>query len=262
MKICRLCGSNPAIKRSHIIPAFVYSAIKKASATGYLRQDKSPNKRVQDSDKHPLLCTDCEQRFGKREKKFNDYIFKDFIKLNQFNFKYGDWLHYFITSVAWRILIMDIASGGVPEKVLSELKVAENMMRNYLLGKDNLADLINNHLILFPADAKSNDSALSTAIPMIRRGTLGYTLWKDNRFSSVIVNLAGVLCVTHIHLDQKDIWHNTKVHPVGGRLEHPQDIDSWICVDFFKRVTECYENMLNLSEKQLAIIKNAIRVNN
>jgi len=261
MKICHLCKSKPTIKYSHVIPAFVCKAIKKAS-TGYLRLDKSPNKRVQDSDKHPLLCTDCEQRFGRREKIFNDCIFKNFFDLNQFNFKYGDWLHYFITSVTWRTLIMDIAAGGIPEKVLSELKVSENMMRNYLLGEDNLAGLINNHSILFTADAESNAPTLSAAIPMIRKGTVGYTLWKDNKFSSIIVNLAGFLCVTHIHLDQKDTWHNTKVYPIDGKFEFPQNVDSWICADFLKRVIECYESRNNLTEEQLAIIKNAVKVNN
>jgi hypothetical protein len=260
-KICRLCELNPAIKHSHTIPAFIYRAIKKSSPTGYLRLDKSPNMRLQDGDKAQLLCADCEQLFGKHEKKFNDYIFNDFLNFNLTNFTYGNWLHYFITSVTWRILIMDIASEGIPEKVLSELKIAENMMRKYLLGDQDLSKLINNHSYFFINNAEPNDYTMAAAILMIRRGTSGYTLWKHERFISIIVNLTGILCVTHIHLEQKDIWNNTQVYPINGKFEFPQNVDSWIYEDFLRRSIECYRRGADLTEKQIAIIKNSVRVN-
>lgn len=94
MKICQLCRINPAIRNSHIVPTLVGKSIKNHSPTGYLRQDTNPNKRLQDSDKYPLLCHKCEQTFGEREKKFNDYIFKDFQELGKVNFGYEAWLHY------------------------------------------------------------------------------------------------------------------------------------------------------------------------
>jgi hypothetical protein len=126
----------------------------------YLRSAKYPNKRVQDSDKHELLCADCEQKFSKSEKNFNDYLFSYFRGLNLSNFNYDNWLHYFTTSLTWRTLILDIESGRIPENVLLDLKIAEDIMRKYLLGDDSLSDLINNHAIFFNINSEEKNSIL------------------------------------------------------------------------------------------------------
>lgn len=153
---------------------------------------------------------------------------------------------------------MDIAMGGIPDRISIDLNVAEASMRKYLLGENSLSDSINNHVIFFTSDGETEDFMLSAAIPMIRRGMGGDTLWMDNKFSSVIVNLAGVLCITHICLNPQDIWENTQVSPENGEFKFPQKVSSWICADFFKRMIECYENMHKMTEKQTLLIKKYI----
>jgi hypothetical protein len=264
--ICRLCEANPTIKGSHVTPALVYRAIKKDSVTGFLRAAMSPNQRMQDGDKHPLLCVDCEQRFGERETKFNNHIFKAFHESDQDTFDYGDWLHYFLTSVAWRTLIMDLADPStvarIPARVLPELEHAASTMQRYLLGENNLADLVRNHVILF-AGAGDYSPQLAAAGPnfIIRRSVGGYTLWSQGGFSCVIHNLAGFFCATHIRGKPSDIWNNTKISPAGGRITQPQKVKSWIVQAFFEDIIEFSKNREMMSDKQLAIVKQAVPPN-
>src|SRR5216683_7841415 len=142
-EICRLCRIHPAIENSHVISGFVTDAIKADSPTGFLRNPNYPNLRLQDSDKHPLLCLECEQRFAVPERRFSEDIFSAFHDSDRDAFSYGPWLHYFMTSLAWRTLILDLpgldADVENPRAAISDLTRAAKLMRFYLLGASNLA---------------------------------------------------------------------------------------------------------------------------
>ncbi len=263
--ICRLCGSNEAIKGSHVTPALVYRAIKADSATGFMRLAASPNQRIQDGDKHPLLCSDCEQRFGQREAKFNKHVFKAFHQHDHDSFDYGDWLHYFLTSVTWRTLIMDLGDDAtivrIPTQVLPDFEAAADTMRRYLLGNNTLATRIDNHVFLFPSDSSCSPE-LAAAGPnfLIRRSVGGYTLWGDG-FSAVMHNLAGFWCVTHIRLNPNDTWQNTQIAPAGGQFRPPQIVESWIAHAFFEDIIEFSKKRHNMSDKQREIIERSVQRN-
>jgi hypothetical protein len=261
--ICKLCESNQAIEGSHVTPAFVYRAIKADSVTGFMRKAMSPNERVQDGDKHPLLCKECEQRFGKCETKFNNHIFKPFHESDQDTFDYGDWLHYFVTSVAWRTLILDLADPStvvrIPARVLPELEHAASTMQRRLMGDKSTASLIRNHVIVLGGEGQYSPE-LASAGPnfIIRRSVGGYTIWTEAGFSAVIHNLAGLLCVTHIRGKPTDKWNNTKISPTGGTIKPPQKVKSWIVQAFFEDVIEFSKNRETMSDKQRGIVKKAI----
>jgi len=96
-------------------------------------------------------------------------------------------------------LILDIEKpNGIPTQILSNLKDAANIMQKYLLGETSLSNLINNHAFFLTSDPQSEDSKLSLAIPIIRKSAGGYPLWLDDKFSAIIHNLGGFICVTHI----------------------------------------------------------------
>lgn len=262
--ICRLCESKPAIKNSHIIPAFVSRAIKSDSVTGFLRLAASPDRRIQDSDKHPLLCKDCEQRFSERESLFNRHIFKAFHESDQDTFDYDDWLHYFITSLTWRTLILDLADSStlarIPDSVLPELRASADTMQRYLLGEDKFARQIRNHAVVFTGgDVCSSELAAAGPNFMLRRSAGGYTLWTADGFSAVFHNLAGILCVTHIRGNPRDVWRNTKIDPAGGKIRQPQNVHSWIVHDFLKTIIEFSKT--RVSDNQQSVIENAMRKN-
>lgn len=147
--ICQLCRQKPAIENSHVTSALVYRAIKSDSPTGFFRNPNNPNKRVQDGDKLPILCMDCERRFGIAESEFGKNIFSAFHKSDCDEFSYGPWLHYFMTSLAWRTLVLDLpgleSEVANPQPVIAEMTTAAETMRQYLLGANNLADCLRNH---------------------------------------------------------------------------------------------------------------------
>ena len=107
LKECALCHNNSALELSHIIPKFVVRYLKNTSV-GKLRSADNPNATIQDGEKHYLLCGECEDRFSECEKKFADNIFHPYFKQHQRSFTYDKWLHYFITSVSWRHLYLDL----------------------------------------------------------------------------------------------------------------------------------------------------------
>lgn len=75
MSSCLYCKNHDAIENSHIIPKFVTDWVKDTSSTGYLRSISNPNKREQDGEKKPILCTTCEQFFGNFENIYKKNLF-------------------------------------------------------------------------------------------------------------------------------------------------------------------------------------------
>ena len=74
--ICALCRDEAELRQSHIVPSFFGAYLKETSATGYLRGAATPNLRVQDLCKEPLLCDSCECRFSTWEKKYKEEAFE------------------------------------------------------------------------------------------------------------------------------------------------------------------------------------------
>ena len=104
---CALCGEEKEIKLSHIIPKFVGKNLKKTSA-GAIRSTENPNQVVQDTEKHYLMCADCEERFSANETWFANNIYYPYLRRKKNNFDYDERLHYFLISLSWRSLYLDI----------------------------------------------------------------------------------------------------------------------------------------------------------
>jgi hypothetical protein len=64
---CAYCGKNPPIENSHILPKWTIRFALAGSVTGKLRPTDNINRRVQDAEKLPLLCGNCEGIFSKLE---------------------------------------------------------------------------------------------------------------------------------------------------------------------------------------------------
>lgn len=178
--MCRLCCREPAIENSHVIPGFVFRAIKSDSPTGFFRNPNCPNQRHQDGDKLPLLCQECEQRFGRAEREFASNVFLPFHERDQNDFSYCEWLHYFMTSLAWRTLVLDLpglqADPANPRAVVTGLVEAAETMRQYLLGASSLAASLRNHAVVFTkASSASRELAAIGPNVNVRRSAFGYT---------------------------------------------------------------------------------------
>lgn len=255
-ELCRLCSQRPAIKNSHVIPGFVFRAIKSDSPTGYFRNPINPNLRVQDGDKLSLLCTACEQRFGNAERDFAQDIFTAFHENDLNQFSYGPWLHYFMTSIAWRSLILDLpdlqSDTANPQKAISELDALAETMQKYLQGATNLADCLCNHAFVC-TKVVSDIKVLAAAGPnvAIRRSVFGYSLIdRDHGYSGILHNLAGFMCFLIIKGKPKDTWIGTKVNPSGGELTPPQRVSSWLMDELLNNMIEYAPREIKMSDIQ------------
>ncbi|MFH1421936.1 MAG: hypothetical protein ABIH42_04390 [Planctomycetota bacterium] len=265
MKKCGLCKGKDRLSGSHIIPKFVFDGIKSNSPTGYLRCASQPNVRRQDGDKTPLLCANCERRFGEAERKFAKHVFRPFQEGCVLPLTYGPWLNYFISSVNWRTLHLDNpefhTSAKLSGKDLTHFYNAENVLTDYLLGNRNDIGNIENH-IFFWENMATDDVQLISARPntMIRSSAFSYSFvdFGHNAYY-VYANLAGIIICTVIRKKADEKWVNTSIQLDGGKIAKPQYISSPLMYEIGETITEM--SKATMSEKQSRKLINSLRAN-
>ena len=153
--ICALCHENKELELSHIIPKFVIRHLKKTSF-GAIRNMENPNKVIQDGEKHYLLCGDCEDLFSVYETKFANMLFYPYMNNGIKDFAYDEDTYYFLTSVSWRSLYLDILDFvehsqevGLDINTLENLVQKEKGMRDYLLGIESDIANLEHHIFFF-----------------------------------------------------------------------------------------------------------------
>ncbi len=266
--LCRLCNANEAIENSHVIPRFVFRSIKSDSPTGFLRSRRTPNRREQDGDKQPLLCQDCEGKFSVAENEFARNIFIPFHEKDQDQFSYGPWLHYFLTSLAWRTLVLDLpdfdADRTIMPSLLKPFRVALRTMQAYLCGATHLGGLIRHHAIVWTGgDECTPQLAAVGPNVLIRRSTIGYALIeKRTGYAAVIHNMAGFITALNVKGNPRDTWLNTKIDPRSGRITQPQKVTSWIMHELLEALMEGQEAISEgMSETQRKKILDGVTSN-
>ena len=119
---CILCRSAPPIKKSHVIPKFVFKWMVATGGSSYLRYAGSPNKRVQDGLKLPLLCQRCESDIGIAENNFSQHIFKPSVQEQKMPKKLGA-IHYkFVCSLHFRVIAYLLKYSADPDFYSAEEK--------------------------------------------------------------------------------------------------------------------------------------------
>ena len=121
---CPLCGSSGPLQDSHIIPRFVFEWLLESSGTGHMRFGPTPNRRVQDGFKQPLLCRGCESRLSSWESETARSMFRPYHQDTSDALSYGPWFSKFCASVCWRVLFIFRGLG----------------MKNYSTAQNQLAD--------------------------------------------------------------------------------------------------------------------------
>lgn len=166
-KKCELHNGYTTLCESHIIPKFVYKWMKE-TGPGRFRQSSIKNKPINDGIKKKMLCKDCEDRFSKYEKRFNERVFKPYLKNNDIVIHNTSELKYFITSILWRI-VKFYKDDGNPYRFKKELDKAEFEWRNFLLNNTPLINYRSLHFILIDSDYwmnKKTDLYFSRVVDM------------------------------------------------------------------------------------------------
>ena len=209
------------------MPKMAVRTLKK-TAIGNIRSTENPNKTIQDSEKLYMLCGDCEDLFSEKETWFANKIFHPYLKKEKTIFDYDENLAYFITSVNWRSLYLDILdfveNSVVGIDALECLIESEKIMNEFLRGKRNDLGKIENHIFFFDdikelfVDA-SNFADLKPHATF-HRGIGSYTFcYEDEKTYGTLTNMMGVILVTLYHKGQREVWNNTEILNGVGRIE-------------------------------------------
>lgn len=221
---CALCDKeNVVLELSHIIPKFVIRYLKKISI-GKIRTVGEPNAVAQDSEKHYLLCGDCEDRFNLSETLFADKVFRPFQFGRFTSIDYDKWMHYFLTSVSWRSLILDIdyfeEEGKIHPDDLKLLKGSADIMKDYLMGRREDIGYIENHLFFFEEISSIPEEYKGLDIHMSVSGTQGsYTVHNHEAGThATFTNMMGVLLFTIYSYGPEEKWENTLISLNKGTI--------------------------------------------
>lgn len=223
IKKCALCGLDKELQQSHIIPKFVGKYLKDTSI-GNIRNHALSDKVVQDIEKHSLLCHDCEELFSASERYFANTIFYPYLRDKQESFEYDKRLFYFLTSLSWRSLYLDITdfvrNSSLCLDILEKMIAADAIMRDYLLGKRPDLGNIEHHIFFFDRikDVEApEDSLFKVGQPhaTIHRSLTSYSGYSDNTIFT-ISNLLGIIIVSLYSKDKNEVWDGTQVQNGDG----------------------------------------------
>lgn len=260
---CLLCGAVAVLQDSHVLPAFVFRALKEHSATGHIRSSESPNRRVQDGVTQPWLCVGCESSFSRWERDFSNNILRPW-RDGVVETAYDDWLLKFCVSVSWRVLkyCKGRNEGASYTDTQEKLFVdAERVWREFLLGSRPhpgefcqqflISDLIDETTI---SDLPSNiNRFLMGAVSMDIVGSerSAFTWAKMGRFQIFGVVQPG-----------RDKFEGTKVHVKHGVLRPARFVVPAGLLDLYKeKSAHISEAMAGMSDVQFAKVDAALRSN-
>lgn len=202
---CALCNKEAELQKSHIIPKLVYSRIKGHKKSRFRSLDNI-TKILQDGEKRPMLCHDCEELFSAFEVKFANKFLNRYLDDSKVPRIRENWLDIYILSVAWRVLWDDLYRmkshenhfvRGIFEEFCGELGI-------YLLSI-NVADnpIVDKRFVnkIYQLDSLVKNTDLNK----VAEGMLfGYSVYfgKSNSVS-VIVYYAGLVFVTDYIYDKR-----------------------------------------------------------
>lgn len=218
---CALCCQTTELQLSHIVPRFIGRKLINTSP-GNIRSSNEPNRTLQDISKVHLLCSECEELFSAKETWFANHIFNPYIDRKEKVFLYDSKLTYFIVSLSWRTLYLDLdkfsRDASFDKEKLMVLFRAEQTMRDYLLGKRDDLDTIQNHVFFLDRvqAAPSLDASMNPNVVMHR--TISSYSVCDGQTMFTVSNLMGILVVTFYAMDLNEIWINTKIELETGAL--------------------------------------------
>lgn len=260
---CALCGLEAELQLSHIIPHFVGKRLMKTSI-GNIRYSNNPNLTPQDIEKHYLLCHNCEELFSAKERAFANFLFYPWQDKKERTFKYDINLSYFIVSLSWRSLYLDLADLCTNEQLEKDklliLFNAEREMRNFLLGNGNVPYQIENHILFLDriADAFNLETGKFPSVAMHRSLSSYTSCYEDTLYT--ISNLMGILIVTFYAKGKKEKWINTNITYGDGiiRAEN-QYMESVAGNDITHWMDTIEQSQKNLSTKQQEKIKSKLK---
>ena len=202
---CALCGNEAKLIQSHIIPKLVYKRIRSHKNSRFRSSDNF-KKVMQDGEKRPMLCHDCEELFSSYEVKFASDFLDDYLSTNKIKNNLSGEVENYLLTVAWRILWDDLFrlnshSGYFTRNIFEDFS---KELGDYLLSigaNNNVHPPVKFKTYIYRLESLIKNKAVYE----MAKGTLfGYSFYqaRDNSVA-VIVYYAGLAFVTYYNYDKK-----------------------------------------------------------
>ena len=269
LKKCALCDRETDLQLSHIIPKFVGRHLKKTSI-GNIRNLEDYNNIIQDIEKHYMLCHDCEELFSASERWFANNVFYPWQKDKKDEIQYNKHLHYFITSLSWRSLYLDILfhvkNNDIDILSLNKMIESEKIMKEYLLNNREDTGLIENHIFFFDrveeVVSKNDKTFYLSPHVTVHRSITSYSVTSGDTIFTVS-NLMGIIVVTLYYKGICEKWSGTKIKCGSGLLSAKNQIMKSVVggeISYWLQEAEKKSKNLNSEQKKKIIDKiNAVK---
>ncbi|MDQ0175953.1 hypothetical protein [Bacillus chungangensis] len=261
-KKCALCGAETNLELSHIVPKMVMRTLKKTAA-GNIRNSENPNIPAQDSEKHYMLCGSCEDLFSEKETYFANTLFHPYIKKEKTKFDYDSKLFYFLTSLSWRSLYLDlidfVENHVVGIDALEHLISCEKIMKDYLLNSRNDIEAIEHHIFFFDEIREiTGNTEMAELRPHVtfHRGIISYTFcFEDDGTYGTITNMMGIILITLYKKGSREKWERTQILNGIGSIEAKDQLITSVVGNEFMNILKTTQSASNsISEKQMGKI--------
>lgn len=262
---CRFCELQSQLRKSHILPSFVWRWLKETSA-GAIRFGQTPNRRVQDGIKVEFLCDACEQIFGLWEKQFAEQVFIPFHegKADHRSIQYEAWALKFAVSVSWRVLTFYRELTGLnylSASLRQEAVTASDCWRAFLLGRSPHPSRFEQHLI--PLDIIESFSGGSWS-PFLNRylmRTVDMDVVASKDSAVVYSKLGRLLLIGFLSSQPRAAWKETRLHvglgTVGGIKSYV--VPGSLAALINSKAARAADRLASMSSNQSNLIQQAIK---
>ena len=248
--ICKLTLEECELQNSHIYPKFVVEWMK-YTGSRFLRGYTTPNKRQQDGLKIYLLSRKAEQLFSIREKWFSENVFHKYLNNRNAEIIYDENMFYFAISFLWRILVLELEQPDIEKfKFVKEMKETEEEWRQFLLSGVYPRNYDRIHLIL-------SDNVMTHSLPsqnvdyFFTRSLDGTTVFNEEfNKCSIFAKFSKFIFWGFIKSSDESGLTGTRINPIKGRMQAPQEFNNYDVMSFFMNRIEVYDQMELASETQ------------
>ena len=217
--ICAFCQQAAQLQDSHILPAFIYRALRSRSGTGHIRMTDNVNRRVQDGLKQPWLCRPCEGLFSRYETAFATKVFHPWLA-GQPQVAYQDWLLKFCTSVSWRVLRFARGRNKAATYTAEQMLLLDESLerwRLFLVGEVPHPGPFEQHLVIMDDIKSTSIPDLPININRFMNGAVTLDIVGTPRALMTFAKLGRFMIFGMIQRGP-DPWMGTKVHVRHGVL--------------------------------------------
>jgi hypothetical protein len=264
--ICKLCLKTTDLKRSHIIPKFVWRWLRNP-VPGGLRTNRKPNKRIQDGPNICLLCVDCEKRLSAWEKLFSERIFLPLHypePITKF-ITYEEWALKFAVSVSWRVLVFLCGEGADSHYTPFQCKLADEALetwRMFMLGEIRNPRSFEQHLLPVDVIADYQGPQISPFLNryLLRNIHIDLISTKDSAY--VYTKMCRLILFGRIQEKYPHQWKGMKLNLRRGDI-HPRDycLPEGIAYYINRKADEVKQLLDSLSPRQQAIADDSFNKN-